>query len=147
MKDVRDWMLCVVMMLTACRGGSGAEITSTKPYADFIGAKYSVVADNLSAYGVYESLDDKTISYVTLVPMGIAGPEFAFRRNVPKGTVIRILSAWRLFPLMESSVYYLVAVENSDLPQGIPIRLLLDRGNEGIGADLNLAVYRKLPGN
>ena len=80
-----------------------------------------------------------------LLPIGIRGPEFAFRRNVPKGQVIRILSAWRNFILFESGVYYLVAVENSDLLQGIPIRLELSRGNEGVGADLNPAVHRKLP--
>jgi hypothetical protein len=48
-------------------------------------------------------------------------------------------------PLLESSVYYVVAVENSDLPQGVPIELQLDRGNEGVGAELNPAVYTKLP--
>jgi len=134
------------LALAACRAGPGEEITSTKPYADLIGAKYSVVADSLYAYGVYESLDDRRVTSIELVPRGrIGGPEFAFRRTVPKGRVIRILSAWRRFPLMERSVHYLVAVENSDLPQGIPIELQLDRGNEGVGADLNPAVYRKLP--
>jgi hypothetical protein len=38
---------------------------------------------------------------------------------------------------MDRSVYYLVAAENSDLPSGIRIRLQLDFGNEGAGADLN----------
>jgi hypothetical protein len=148
MTQVRVWTwLCVLLTLTACQMGPGEEIASTKPYVDLIGAKYSVVADNLDAYGVYESLDNKVLSYVTLVPLGIGGPEFAFRRNVPKGQVIRILSArqhWHV-PLLESGVYYLVAVENSDLPQGIPIRLELSRGNEGAGADLNPAIYKRLP--
>jgi hypothetical protein len=144
-KDVRRWLMCAVLPLTACGGGTGQEITSTKPYADLIGARYSVVADTLSAYGVYQSSGDKEIGYITLVPMGIGGSEFAFRRTVPRGQTIRIQSAWRLFPLMERSVYYLVAVENSDLPEGVPVRLQLDRGNEGVDADLNPAVYKKLP--
>jgi len=133
--------LCVALALAAC----GKEITSTKPYADLIGAKYVVVADGLYAYGVYESRSDKRITSIELIPMGVGGSEFAFRRNVPTGTVVRLRSAWRRFPLMETSVYYLVAVENWDLPQGIPIELQLDRGNEGVGADLNPALYRRLP--
>jgi hypothetical protein len=82
-----------------------------------------------------------------LSPGGIGGPEIAFRRNVPKGQVIRILSAWRQrFIPFESGVYYVVAIENSDLPQRVPIRVELRTvGNEGVGADLNPAVYRKLP--
>lgn len=140
------WMnLCVVLAVAACRAGPGEEITSAKPYADLIGARYSV-AEDLYAYGVYESLDDRRVTSIELVPRGrIRGPEFAFRRKVPRGTVIRVLSAWRRFPLMERSVYYLVAVESSDLPQGVPIELQLDRGNEGAGAQPNPAVYRRLP--
>jgi hypothetical protein len=134
-----------VLALGACRVDPGKEITSTKPYADHIGAKYSVVADNLYAYAVYQSLNDRRVSYVELVPRNIGGSEYAFRRQVPKGQVIRILSAWRRFPLLDSSVYYLVEVENSDLPQGIPVELQLDRGNEGADGDLNPAVYRKVP--
>jgi hypothetical protein len=147
MRDVRAWTgLSVVLALAACRVGPAEEITSTKPYADLIGAKYSVVADKLYAYGVYESLDNKSLSYVTLIPPpGVGGPEFAFRRHIPKGQVITIVSAWRHFILLESGVYYLVALGNSDLPQGTPIRLELSRGNEGVGADLNPAIYRKLP--
>src|SRR5687767_12686665 len=130
-RDVRAWTcICVVWMLAACQVGPGEEITSTKPYADLIGAKYSVVTDNLYAYGVYQSLNNRTISYVQLVPIGIGGPEFAFRRNVSKGQVIRILSAWQHFILFASGVNYLVELENSDLPKGIPIRLGLSRGNE-----------------
>jgi len=148
MRDIRAWTcLCVVLLLAACSVGPGENISSTKPYADLIGAKYIVVADNLRSYGVYESVDDKsTISFVELLPLELKGPEFAFRRNVPKGQVITILSVWRHLILLESGVYYLVAVENSDLPQGIPIRLELSRGNEGVGADLNPAVYSRLAG-
>jgi hypothetical protein len=46
---------------------------------------------------------------------------------------------------MDRSIYYLVAVENSDLPSGLRVELQLDRGNEGLGADLNPVIYRKFP--
>jgi len=121
-------------------------VTSEKPYAVIVGNQYSVVADDLYAYGVYESLDDKaTINYIILVPHGtISGPEVAFRQSISKGQVITVLSAWRRFIPMQNGVYYLVEVVNSPLPEGIPVRLELFRGNEGAGADLNPAVYRKL---
>ena len=147
MRTIRAWTcLCVVLAGVACRSPS-EEITSTKPYADLIGTRYSVVDDHLDAYGVYESLNNRTVSFVELIPIrpGIAGPEIAFRRNVPKGQVIRVLSAWRQFVLFDSGVYYLVELENSDLSLGVPVRLGLSRGNEGGGADLNPAIYRKLP--
>jgi hypothetical protein len=146
MRNVRAWTcLSVVLALAACQVGPAEEITSTKPYADLIGARYSVVVDNLHAYGVYESLNERIVSYITLVPPpGADGPEYAFSKPVPKGQVITILSAWKEFIPLQSGVYYLVAIENSDLPQGIPIKLKLYRGNEGVGADLNPAIYRKL---
>src|SRR4051812_31429391 len=89
--------LLIFLTLAACYNaafyiGPDRDITSTKPYADLIGAKYSVVADNLIAYGVYD-FDNRTLKFIDLIPLGIGGPEIAFRRNVPKGTVIRILSA------------------------------------------------------
>jgi hypothetical protein len=117
------------------------DVTSKEPYADLIGAKYAVVADDLYAYGVYESLYDKRVTWIDLVPAGtIGGPEFAFRRKVPRGTAIRILSAWRIFPRR----YYVVALEHEEFPK-VPVLLYLDRGNEGAGVDLNPAVYGKLP--
>jgi hypothetical protein len=113
--------LCAVLALAGCQLGSEREITSERPYADFIGARYSVVADDLYAYGVYESLNNRTLSYVELVPPPrIGGPEFAFRKTVPKGQVLRIVSAWRLstlFSLVNVRVYYFVELEHSDLPQ------------------------------
>jgi len=118
-----------------------------KPYADLIGTQYRVIVDDLYAYGIYESPSDKTkISRVTLIPgVGIAGREVAFRRHVPKGQIIRILSAWRQPLVFDNGVYYLVTVEELNLPRNIPIKVELFRGNEGVGADLNPAVYRKLP--
>jgi len=134
------------LALLGCQLGPGQEITSKKPYADVVGARYSVIGDNLYAYGVYES-NNRTLSYVVLVPALLGGPEYAFRKTVPKGQVLKILSAWQLSTLLglvEVRVYYLVELEHSDLPQGVPVRLQLDRGNEGVGADLNPAFYRRI---
>jgi hypothetical protein len=141
----RAWTcLCIVLALSGCQLGLREEVTSKKPYADLIGANYSVVADGLYAYGVYESLNNRTLRFVDLVPLGIGGPEFAFKRTVPKGQVVKILSAWRHHKLLETVAYYVVAVEKSDLPEGVPVWLELSRGNEGVGVDLNSAIYRRL---
>jgi hypothetical protein len=95
-----------------------------------------------------KSLNNRTLSYVELVPPPrIGGPEFAFRKVVPKGQVFKIVSAWRqsaVLRLVEMPVYYLVEFERSDLPDGVPVRLQLYRGNRGPGADLNPAIYRKI---
>ena len=95
--------------------------------------------------GVPWELDNRTVSYTLVPPPGAAGPEYAFSRPVPKGQIITILSAWQQFIPFMSGVYYLVELEQSDLPQGVPVRLDLYRGNEGDGVELNPAIYRKLP--
>ena len=136
--------LLVVLAVGGCSTGAPEDLTSTRPYADLIGLKYSVVSDELYAYGVYDSADNRTLKYVTLVPRDLSGPEFAFRKKIPKGQTIRILRAWRHFILLDSGVYYEVELEGADLPAAVPIRLGLSRGNAGQGADLNPAVYTKL---
>jgi hypothetical protein len=145
MRRVNRWTyLIALFVLTACQAGPGDEISSRKPYADLIGARYRVIGD-LYAYGVYGSPNNRTLGYITLVPRAeVSGPEYAFRRKVPEGQVLKILSAWQRFILFESGIYYLVAFEESDLPPDIPVRVALRRGNGGAGADLNPAIYQKL---
>ena len=133
-------------MTAACRQGQHEEMTRTPPYSDLIGTEYEVTTDDLYAYGVYESLPGKAVSWVTLVPgAGIAGPEIAFRRHLRRGQPIKILSAWRASILLEDGIYYRVAMPGADVPD-VPIRLELAHGNEAAGADLNPRVYRKVPG-
>lgn len=135
-----------VLALAACSSGPAKEITLMKPYADLIGAKYRTV-DNVYAIGVHDSLPNRTVGWIILSPIKLGGRENVLLRTIPKGQTIQILSAWHHLMLFDSGVYYLVAVENADLPQGVPIRLELFRGNEGVGADLNPAIYRKLAKN
>jgi hypothetical protein len=126
--------------------GHDEELTSKNPYADLIGSEYRVIVEDLYAYGIYQSPEDKsTIGRITLIPgVGIGGRDVAFRRHVPKGHIIRIISAWRQPLLFDNGVYYLVAVEGVDFPSGVPVNLELFRGNEGVDADLNPNVYVKL---
>ena len=136
--------VCVMMVIAACQFGPDEEITSKKPYSDLIGAEYRVVSDQLHAYGVYESLNNRTVNFVELVPLELGGPEFAYERPVPKGQNIKLLSAWRHSSTLRTRIYYLVALEDSDLPEGVPVRLELSRGNEGGDADLNPSIYNRI---
>jgi hypothetical protein len=136
--------LCLALAVAACQRGLDEDVTAKNPYSDLIGAKYRVVSDEVYAYGVYESLNNRKIRFVDLIPLQIRGPEIAFERPVQKGQVIRIISAWRRSSILRRRVYYVVAVENSNLPDRVPVWLELSRGNEGVGADLNPAIYRRL---
>jgi hypothetical protein len=140
---------CLVGVVALCVISCSHQQLTSKPYSDLIGAKYEVAADDLYAYGIYESGTNKTqIGWVDLIPgAGISGPEVAFRRHVSKGQVIKIISAWRRFLLVDNGVYYVVTAEGADLPRDVPIQLQLLRGNESGDADLNPSVYRKLSNN
>lgn len=140
-------IVCIVLITTssACIKPAVEELTFTSPYADFIGAEYRVVGDVI-AHGIYENLNHRvTPSYITLVPgVGFTGPEVAFRRPIAKGQHIKLLSAWRERQLLSWDVYYLVTLKDTALPSDAPIQIELSRGNEGVDAGLNPAVYEKL---
>src|SRR5258708_928396 len=81
-----------------------------------LGAQYKVVGP-IYATGVYENLNDRKLSYISLTAIQISGPEVAFRRSVPKGTTMRITSkASKRMPLPFYAKRYLVSLEPSDLP-------------------------------
>jgi hypothetical protein len=134
----------VTLMAAACLHRAHDELTTTKPYADLIGAEYEIATSDVRAYGIY-SLDNRTLGWVQLMGgQGASGPEVAFRKNVKRGTTIKILSAWRSYSLTDSDDYYVVAIDGIDLPSNVPVRVELNRGNEGEGVDLNPNVYSKL---
>ena len=138
---------CVLLavLLVNCATVPDTELTHTKPYADLVQTEYTVIAVDLYAYGIYQSPgQDNPIGSIALIPgVGIGGRDVAFRKHITKGQVIRILSAWRPSLWFDNGVYYLVSIDGSDLPPEIPIRLELFRGNEGVGAEPNPAVYAK----
>lgn len=134
----------LVAATIACVKRPAEDLTLAPPYAAFIGAEYRVAAD-LHAYGIYDDLNKKSISHITLIPgIGVAGPEVAFRRLIGKGQVIKIHSAWRERKLLRSDVYYVVSIEGNKLLPDVPIQLELSRGNEGSEGGLNPSVYEAL---
>jgi hypothetical protein len=136
--------LCLVLAFIGCQGTPDQDVTSKTPYAEVVGERYRVVADGLYAYGVFESLNNRTVSFVDLVPLRIGGPEIAFEQEIPKGQVIRIVSARQRHTAFGRRTYYVVALESSPLRVDVPVHLELSRGNEGVGAELNPALFRRV---
>lgn len=147
---IKKWhisqFVCLVL-LTVSSGCAPTDMTLTNPYDQIVGAEYRIVAA-VDAYGIYEDLDKKVTSYITLIPgVGIGGPEVAFRKRIAKGQKIKILSAWRERKFLYNDIYYVISLQDADLPRGIQARIDLSRGNEGVGTELNQHVYEKIIGN
>lgn len=140
-------IVCMMLIATssACIKPAVEELTFTSPYADFIGAEYRVVGEVI-AHGIYENLNQRVApSYITLVPgVGFTGPEVAFRRPIAKGQHIKLLSAWREQTSLYSHVYYLVTLQNTDLPSDVQVRIRLYGGKEEMNTGLDPAVYERL---
>lgn len=134
-----------LLILSGCTKPSVVELTLTDPYAHIVGIEYRVIAE-VNAYGIYEDMDRKSISFIELIPTSvvISGPEVAFKNRIAKGQKIRVLSAWRERKLLHSNVYYVIALQDEGLPRDIQIRIDLSRGNEGEGAELNPRIYERI---
>ena len=117
-------LLALAIVLTA--GGVRSpfpptEVTSRKPYSDFIGREYRVVS-NVSAYAWNEFPDKATIRSISIMPPpGTANRFVSSVRPLQLGQAIRIVSAWREFPSFAK--YYVVSVPGAGLPEGIPITM------------------------
>jgi hypothetical protein len=138
--------VCFILIVAtiSCAERADEELSFTNPYAKIIGAEYRIAGD-VDAYGIYRDLNKRELSYITLIPgVGIGGPEVAFRKRIVKGKTIKILSAWREHKFFYSNIDYLVAIQDADLPGNVPVHLVLSRGNEGVGAELNPSIYEKV---
>lgn len=140
-------LVCLIWIVatSACGARAVDELTFTSPYTSIVGAEYRI-AREVNAYGIYKNMDRRDeLSYITLIPgVGIGGPEVAFKKRIAKGQIIKILSAWRKHRFLTSDVYYVVAIQDADLPRGIQVKIELSRGNEGVDAELNPRVYERL---
>lgn len=119
-----------------CQSGP-QDISASFPYAAQVGSRYRVDTNELTAYGVYHSLNDRRAANVVELKYfadgsSIAGPEIAFTKKVPPGTVLRVASAWRRM----GSVYYRVDVQGWELPLGVPVELAM--------SDLSSQLFSKI---
>lgn len=111
------------------------------------GDRYIIVG-NIYAIVVYRDLNDRRLnrqlSWVSLVPFRISGPEVALTRTVPLGAVLTVLGpAPKRAPLPFLANRYFVRLESVDLPAELDVILQLNRGIEGNLDGLNPALFAR----
>lgn len=106
------------------------ETSHEKPYVDFVGREYRVTG-NVIALAWNDFPDKAKILVVSLMPSpGVRNRFVSYRIPLQPGQMVRIISAWKSFALIEFSHYYLVSVPGAGLPEGIPIKM--DSNSDGI---------------
>ena len=137
-------VLVCISLLASCVEGVAEDLTALEPYSINIGSEY-VTSTEVTAYGIYRDLNEKNLSYVTLISgIGISGPEIAFAHPIPKNTKLKILSAWKERKLIGSNIYYLIKVQDPKVSSYANVRIELSLGQNGNEGALNSSIYRKL---
>jgi hypothetical protein len=99
------------------------EITHQKPYADFVGRDYRVVGD-VRAIAWNDFPDKARILEISLMPPPTVRNRFvSSETRLKPGQMVRIVSAWRQFALVEFTRHYVVSVPGAELPDGIPVTM------------------------
>lgn len=121
------------------------DISNDRHYSKYIGLRYEVIGE-LNAYGIRHN-SKAPVKYITMMPPpGIGGLQVAFPSAIKPGTVITTIKVYKTNRLFDSDKTLLVSVGDAQLPENIPVRIELFRGNEGHGKLLlNPDVYRQLP--
>jgi hypothetical protein len=109
-----------------------------------IGQKYEIVGE-LYAQRVAEDLNSRVVSFISLVPLQLTGPEIISRQLVPTGSILTIVekAPKRLFAFLYPD-RYIVRVNTIDAPAEIPIVIGLSRGIEGQSTALNPLIFKPL---
>lgn len=99
------------------------EITHQKPYVDFVGREYRVVADVRAI--VWNDFPDKArILSISLMSPPVARNRFvSYETALKPGQRVRIVSAWRQFALVGFTRHYVVSVPGGGLPDGISVTM------------------------
>ena len=104
------------------------EITQQKPYADFIGREYRVMAD-VRAIAWNDYPDKAKILVITLMPPpGFKNRFVSYETPLKPGQRVRIVSAWQQFGLVGYNRHYVVSVPGAGLPDGIPVEIHMNSG-------------------
>lgn len=137
-------LLVSILSLIGCSDETRVNVSEQERFKRFIGMQFEVIGP-VDAYGIRPH-SKAEVEYVTLIPLpGIDGPEVAFRTRLHVGsklTVTRVIWTNRPF---DRSMSYEVLLEGTQLPQAVPVRLDLFRGNDGDDAmQPNPKLYRRL---
>jgi hypothetical protein len=107
------------------------------------GNRYKIVGP-LYLTGIYLNLNNRQLSLAHLSPVQSSGPEVAFERKVPVGTIMTIIGpAPKRVPLPFFANRYYVRLEPTDLPSELDVILELYRGIEGSLDGLNPELFSR----
>lgn len=134
--------LFVVIVATFCGPGHASEALQPGSQYKIIGPVY------LSA--IYRNLNNrqlnKQMAFGSLTAVQFAGPETAFQRMVPLGTIMTIIAPAPKrapFPFIASQYFVRLVPIPTDLPSEIDIILELNRGIEGSLDGLNPELFSR----
>lgn len=107
------------------------------------GNRYKIIGP-VYLTGVYSNLNDRKLSWADLSPVQYSGPEVAFQRAVPTGTIMSIVGpTQKVMPLPFFANRYVVRLEPTDIPPQIRIIMELNRGIEGSLDGLNPELFSR----
>jgi hypothetical protein len=112
------------------------------------GQKFEIVGE-LYAHGVITDPRSGKLSFISVVPLRLRGPEIISSQLVPIGSILTIVDkepkkrAFFVFPYPDR---YVVHVNTIDAPAGIPVVIGLSRGIEGKSTPLNPLIFKPLFG-
>lgn len=107
------------------------------------GNRYKIVGP-LYLTGVYGNLNNRKLTWADLSPVRYSGPEVAFQRIVPIGTIMFIIGpAPKRVWLPFFANRYFVRLEPTDLSSEFDIILELNRGIEGSLDGLNPELFSR----
>jgi hypothetical protein len=110
------------------------------------GTKYEVVGP-LFAYGVRDDLGKKVVSTINVHVLNFSGPEIAWRRAIPLGTVLTIIGKIPAPSRFLRFLYhdrYSVALDDFVHGEKVPIVMEVYGLLLGEGGDLNPRILRRL---
>lgn len=145
LRGVRLSLVWILATLTVACATELRDLSTVAPYSGMIGHTYRVVGD-VDAYGVRKHNSDEQAAHIVLIPRypGVAGPEVAFIRPLPRGQTFRIVGAWIRDTAIDDTRFYVVELrENSVLPM-VPVQLSLHGGNESTNGELNPQYYERV---
>ena len=118
----------LVLVIALAAGGCRTpfpptEITQREPYVNFVGRNYRIVSEVI-AHAWNEYPDKQKISTVSLIrPPGVANRFVSKRVPLKPGQTLRIIGALQYLALFGYEKYYVVAIPDAGLPEGIPIKI------------------------
>jgi hypothetical protein len=118
--------ICLLGVLCGCAPTNTEDLSATVRFANSIGAEFQLKSD-VDAYGIYIDLNERKVAYISVIfGYGISGPEVAFKRLIPKGTILKVLYAKRneIF-FFRAKPFLEVTTSGSLFPSGIPIRIAI----------------------